>query len=417
MEVIEEEKSEFEPTLVSFRDLVPEITDTGYLTHSIYYYPAKFIPHVVKYCIENFTKQDDWVIDPFAGSGTVGLEAFIHERNAVLYDLNLLLNHIIPVKIYKENGKHSKSELYKVLNGFDSNKKRFIPSWENVEYWYPEEMLEELSKYWGYLKTFDKNIYSMVIQAALVKVSKHFSYAEHRTPKLFRSKSKKEYVEELLREDWKDELKRMVYSLSLQFYDSVCHLQFLTNGHENKVLHYGGVDSAYFQLNENIPISCLITSPPYLQAQEYIRTAKLELYWLGHSEEEIKGISKLEIPYRKADQVFETQTLKEIKSKLERKDLIATLDSYFCYTIKSLERAMGYLIKDGKVCIFVGNPTIDGKEVETWKILMEYFCERGYNFENVFDDRIKTRQLFGSRNNKNPEGMKSEYLLVLSKHG
>jgi len=61
--------------LVSFRDLVPEITDTdtSYLTHSIYYYPAKFIPHVVKYCITRYTKQDDWVIDPFAGSGTVGL--------------------------------------------------------------------------------------------------------------------------------------------------------------------------------------------------------------------------------------------------------------------------------------------------------------------------------------------------------
>ena len=30
--------------LVSFRDLVPEINDTGYLTHAIFAYPAKFIP-------------------------------------------------------------------------------------------------------------------------------------------------------------------------------------------------------------------------------------------------------------------------------------------------------------------------------------------------------------------------------------
>ena len=30
--------------LISFRELVPEIKDTGYLTHAIFYYPAKFIP-------------------------------------------------------------------------------------------------------------------------------------------------------------------------------------------------------------------------------------------------------------------------------------------------------------------------------------------------------------------------------------
>ena len=89
-----------ESELISFRELVPEISDTGYLTHAIFYYPAKFIPQVVRYAINTFTKQEDWVIDPFAGSGTVGLEAYLCKRNAVLLDLNPLLNHIIPLKIY-----------------------------------------------------------------------------------------------------------------------------------------------------------------------------------------------------------------------------------------------------------------------------------------------------------------------------
>ena len=46
---------------------------------------------------------------------------------------------------------------------------------------------------------------------------------------------------------------------------------------------------------------------------------------------------------------------------------------------------------------------------------MEYFCERGWNFEHVYEDRIQTRKLFGARKNKNPDGMKSEYLLILRK--
>jgi hypothetical protein len=61
----------------------------------------------------------------------------------------------------------------------------------------------------------------------------------------------------------------------------------------------------------------------------------------------------------------------------------------------------------------VGNPKIDGIEIETWRIILEYFSERRFALVHVFEDRIKNRQLFGRRKNKNPEGMKSEFLLVL----
>src|SRR3989304_2728820 len=144
----------------------------------------------------------------------------------------------------------------------------------------------------------------MVIQASLVKASKHFSYAEHRTPKLFRSKSKKEYIEKLLKEDWKYELKRMIYSLSLQYYDSVYHLQFLTNGHENQVLFFGGVDSAYFQLEKQIPISFLITSPPYLQAQEYITAGWGRFHAPSRDGSPDESLSSRFPPRRKANQIL-----------------------------------------------------------------------------------------------------------------
>ena len=88
--------------LISFRELVPEIKDTGYLTHAIFYYPAKFIPHVVRYALESFTKENDWVVDPFAGSGTVGVEAYLCKRNAFLLDLNPLLDYMIPLKVRVE---------------------------------------------------------------------------------------------------------------------------------------------------------------------------------------------------------------------------------------------------------------------------------------------------------------------------
>ena len=400
--------------LVSFRDLVPEITDTGYLTHAIVSYPAKFIPQVVRYAINTYTKEDDWIVDPFAGSGTVGVEAYLCKRNAVLLDLNLLLNHLMPMKVFQGKDLLRKEHLHTLLEEMQTdNKHQFIPAWSNVEYWYTPEILKLLSQYWGYIYKVEGNIYTGIIKTALLKVSKRFSYTEHRTPKLARSKRKLASIDELLQENWREQLLQIVYDHSLITLKKLNDFLTLTQSHKNQVEYYGGVDSSNFTGHHEY--DALITSPPYLQAQEYIRSTKMDLYWLGHNDDEIKQLSRLEIPYRKADHIVRTPSLDIVRNKLTRKDLCSRLDSYFCHTLNALENSMNQLKPNGVACVFVGNPRIDGIEVELWRIISEYFTERGFTFEKVYEDRIKTRQLFGTRKNKNPEGMKSEFLLILKK--
>ena len=405
-----------EIALVSFRELVPQINDTGYLTHAIFAYPAKFIPQIVRYAITTYTKQGDWIVDPFAGSGTVGVEAYLCKRNAFLLDLNLLLNHIMPLKVYSGKERLPEAKLFKLLEGMRESTQQFTPAWSNVDYWYPPEILEVLRRYWGFIYNTDNNIYCNIIKSALLKASKRFSYTEDRTPKLARSKRKLRAIDELLEENWRDPLDEMVQSLSLKTLRSLNDFVMSTQ-HRSEVtpeIHWqGGVDSSY----TTVPRACdaLITSPPYLQAQEYIRSTKMELFWLGHTEEEVRGLSRLEIPYRKADRIIQTETLDRIRDMLTRADLRKRLDSYFCHTVNALENAMSQLKPSAAACIFVGNPRIDGITVELWRILAEYFRERGFVFEKVYEDRIQTRKLFGARKNKNPDGMKSEFLLILRK--
>ena len=388
---------------VSFRELVLEINDTGYLTHAIFAYPAKFIPQIVRYAIMTYTKEGDWIVDPFAGSGTVGVEAYLCKRNAFLLDLNLLLNHIMPLKVYSGKERLHEADLYKLLEGMKDSKHQFTPTWSNVDYWYASEILEVLSHYWGFVNNMDSGIYSSIIKSALLKVSKRFSYTEDRTPKLARSKRKLKAIEALLKDNWREQLDEMIHSLSLKTLKSLNDFVIYTQKYQKGTseIHWqGGVDSSY----TTVPQVCdaLITSPPYLQAQEYIRSTKMELFWLGHTEEEIRELSRLEIPYRKADRVIQTETLDKIRKVLTRDDLQKRLDSYFCHTINALENAMNQLKPNAAACIFVGNPRIDGIIVELWRILAEYFTERGFVFEKVYEDRIQTRKLFGSRKNKNP---------------
>ena len=403
-----------EVQLVSFRALIPEITDTGYLTHAIVSYPAKFIPQVVRYAINTYTREDDWIIDPFAGSGTVGVEAVLSKRNAVLYDLNLLLNHIMPLKVYQRNELLEKEHLWKLLDSMQENRKHhFMPAWTNVAYWYTPKILNHLSQLWGFVHSLKNGVYSEIIKVGLLKASKRFSYTEHRTPKLARSKRKLAAIEELLRENWQEQLIEMVCVHSLKTLQNLNDFILHTEHHQNHVEFYGGVDSSNIAIQREC--NALITSPPYLQAQEYIRSTKMDLFWLGHTEEEIKELSRLEIPYRKPDRIIHTKTLDKVRDRLTRKDFINRFDSYFCHTINALENSMNKLKPKAYACIFVGNPRMDGITVELWRILTEYFSERGYTFEKVYEDRIKTRQLFGTRKNKNPDGMKSEYLLILKK--
>ncbi|RKU17413.1 adenine specific DNA methylase Mod [Candidatus Poribacteria bacterium] len=407
-----------EVELVSFRELVPEINDTGYLTHAIYAYPAKFIPQIVRYAIKTYTKQRDWIVDPFAGSGTVGVEAYLCKRNAVLLDLNLLLNHIMPLKLYRGKERLHEVSLYELLADMKESNKQFIPAWSNVAYWYAPEILEVLSQYWGFINNTDDGIYTAIIKAALLKVNKRFSYTEDRTPKLARSRRKLQAIETLLEENWREQLDEMLQSLSLKTLRDLNDFVVYTRQHHAKDLgqveFYGGVDSS----DVAVPRVCdaLITSPPYLQAQEYIRSTKMDLFWLGHTEEEVQALSRLEIPYRKPDRVIQTETLDEVREMLTRDDLRKRLDSYFCHTVNALENSMNQLKSNAAACIFAGNPRIDGITVEIWRILAEYFTERGWTFEKVYEDRIKTRKLFGARKNKNPDGMKSEFLLILRKN-
>jgi cell division protein FtsL len=404
-----------EPELVSFRQLIPEITDTTYLTHGIFYYPAKFIPQIPRFCIKEYTQENDWIIDPFAGSGTVGLEAVLNKRNSVLLDINPLINYIVPLKIQFHDDNIDKQILTKLLDEMRQSKAKFVPDWSNLEYWYDKDILSTLSKYWGWIKQQEDSSYIKIIQAALLKASKQFSYAEHKAPKLFKSKTKLVEMKDLLQKDWKEMLNVLIYETSFDIYARVKQLARYTNQRNSKTIFHGSVDSSNFSINSAVEAKAIITSPPYLQAQEYIRTSKLELYWLGHTEDEIKKISKMEIPYRKSEKIINTPTLDLLRNTLTREDLREMLDSYFYHTIHSLENAACSLTINGYLCVFVGNPKVDGLEVETWRVISEYFGQNGFDFLHIYEDQIKNRQLFKNRKNKNPDGMKSEFLLVMQK--
>lgn len=65
--------------------------DPVYMAHS---YLTKVPPSAIEPFIKAFTEPGDLVLDPFAGSGMTGVAALMLGRNAVLYDISVLGQHI-----------------------------------------------------------------------------------------------------------------------------------------------------------------------------------------------------------------------------------------------------------------------------------------------------------------------------------
>ena len=402
------------PNVVSFRELVSEIPSTSYATHSIHYYPASFIPHVIRYCLDKFTKSDDWVIDPFAGSGAVGVECFITKRNATLIDINPMTNWLIKAKLLIPS-EDAKFELRPLLLKSSSYAgKPFLPKWKNLKYWHPSEVVDFLSRLWGYIHYECTSPLKPLIIFAALNATRLLSYTDDQVPKLYKSKRKISKLNELLKGNWRKVAISRYQKVAENYLDSAFDLKRYVKGKPPSIEVHSPQDIESWDLTRNYKL--MITSPPYLQAQEYIRSSKIDLFWLGSDDRKIRKLSKLEIPYRSSEGRIHTHTLDTIRdqiNELGRTDLMELFDSYFYFVLRSFLKVSRNLLPNGHLCVFVGSPTIVGINVPLWKIIGEYFKEYDFIEECVFEDRIVARKLFRYRNNLNPDGILSEYLTIL----
>ncbi|HZU77806.1 MAG TPA: DNA methyltransferase, partial [Dehalococcoidia bacterium] len=70
----------------------------SYATHALHPFAAKFPPQLARWMVEEFSRPGETVLDPFAGSGTMLVEARLLGRNALAADIDPLARLIARVK-------------------------------------------------------------------------------------------------------------------------------------------------------------------------------------------------------------------------------------------------------------------------------------------------------------------------------
>ena len=94
--------------------------DTAYATHGYHRYPAKFIPQIVSRLAEKYTREGDFIVDPFGGCGTTLVESKVMGRPSIAVDIN-------PVAVLITKAKITAIDPIRINKAFLAIQKRFIP--------------------------------------------------------------------------------------------------------------------------------------------------------------------------------------------------------------------------------------------------------------------------------------------------
>lgn len=406
---------------VLFRDLMTEIPSTTYATHALYMYPAKFIPQVVRYVINKYMESGGWLFDPFAGYGTVAIEASLTGRNCVLWDLNPMMHLLVSASLFRG---------HILLNDFYIDfdyPEPFYPKWSNISYWHPPSFLKVLSRAWGYWhKMVDKRIKPLVA-IPLLKVTRYFSYSDEKIAKLYKSKYAEDKVKKLLSGHWRAEMEKMFWKYAEDVVEKVkeyqqyhpYQIECIIKASDQRIFtdKYVIVDSIKEKLDKEIDV--LVTSPPYLQAQEYIRSFKLELAWLGYSGDFISKLAKHEIPYNGIGEGFiSSQTYDELKKDIEKLNhdkLLQLYVSYFNSLALFLNNNHNKI--NNVIAFFVGPVKIRKTRIPIDTIIKEHLESLGWMHEATLVDTIVARRMFKSIINPatglEDERTPTEHLLIM----
>lgn len=377
-----------------------EITSTkvNYFTHGFFKYPCKFIPQIPRWAILKYTKKGQLVLDPFSGSGTTLVEAILNDRVGLAVDFDNLSQLLCKAKTTLLSKKQI-SYLKKIVNSlFVTAKKEvtFIPDLHNINHWFPKENIYSLLILKNNIEnvfkdTKDEDIYNFLL-VCFASIIKKCSYTDNTSPKPYVSSRIKKQPQAVKIAFYKA---FDTYIKNVEEYSSyiVGHCRILSDDARN-------INAPKFEGK----VDLAITSPPYINAFDYVRSLRLENSWLGYyGDSNITEIKKKQIGTETvpskiySNEIAKTDIAKldEVIKKIYKKDKKRAyiVWKFFEDMRKSFKEVNKLLKEDAHYIVVVGNSKIRGFDVPTHELLIEIAETSGYKLENIFSYIIKNRYL------------------------
>jgi hypothetical protein len=154
--------------------------------------------------------------------------------------------------------------------------------------------------------------------------------------------------------------------------------------------------------------SHVITSPPYINAQDYFRNFKLELYLLeGLLSFQVSDLRDCFIGTERGNLLagISPEQIQGQRERIPQMKQIARKSSRSEAIVHNYLRDMGNAFDNIKMCLkpkgtmvlVCGDNLIGGVRICTWQILRDMLIERGFELFDSFTDVIKDRMLAPKR--------------------
>ncbi|MFA6662358.1 MAG: DNA methyltransferase, partial [Bacilli bacterium] len=386
LELIKTYKNQQKPIDVNFRDLVPTIINMDRYTHFIHSYPAKLLQQIPYFFLNNtvFSKEDDLILDPFCGTGTVLLEASLANRQGIGIDVNPLASLIAKTKTMNVNILDLKQELENINIQFQNHEKSrkiyYVPKISNIDYWYNKKNIKTLATIKEIVNKINDNNVKQFYLVIFSICCKKFSYSDPRVSVPVRINKDKFPQGHPLREAATKNIRFIEQTNIYDFFIEQSKknierfLRYQTSLKSNynniKIFNCDIKQISHHNIKQE-SVQLILTSPPYVSAQKYIRASSLSLQWLELNKSTITELDKQSIG---REHFPKTEYNNLHKVGIESIDVILTkiyqknkLRAYITYKyIIEMQESFKYfysLLKtNGYFVMIIGNNTIAGYE-------------------------------------------------------
>jgi hypothetical protein len=288
-----------------------------------------------------------------------------------------------------------------VIRCADSNRTHFAVDWDNKHYWFTPRTLQKFEALRGAIAhlTLEDSPEKAAVLLSLSLAVRICSRADQRSPKPFISKQ----------------------AVAARRGRHVDPRKVVSETFEELCTYYGrssAVASAtqfcIADLRSEDALSALskqariITSPPYLNAQDYFRNFKLELHMLeGLLPFKIENIKAqfigTERALRRASQsLFQPNGLDErlpVLKRIQHKSPhnADVVRRYFSDMARALQTTCAMLEEDGVLVVVCGDNRIANEHIQTWKVIATLLQDSHMLLFDSFADPIKDRLLAPQR--------------------
>ena len=406
--IFEELQKEYQtarqPVKVNFRKLVPLRVGVDRATHLFHSYPAKLLLNIPIFFLR--CKQlgpIGHLRDPFCGSGTVLVEGALNGWRISGADANPLARLITRSKLTYLEPEEILEACNKICENACILTTKFSPV-VKVDYWFTKAVQQDIGRITKAISCERNPHVRRFLQASLSSCIRKVSFADPRLSVPVRVKPDSKQWEKAIGANVTDQFRQMVVwnSRRVQSLQSVepTILQGLTLSVDARG------SRAEVDLKEDTDL--IITSPPYVGAQKYIRSSSLSIGWLGLAPfNKLRCLERINI----GREHYERNEYRDLhfppddlaRSELERIRNINPLRAHIAANYleemcDALKEAARRLRRGGHLVLVSGNNTIAGEVFRTSDYLANVATSLNLCLKLELVDKIRSRGLMTKRN-------------------